>query len=134
MNPPRTLAGLGLTGLPNRGAPADGGTPVTGLAVDSRAVREGFVFAAIPGTKLDGAAFAQYAVRQGAVAVLGTEAGAGIARKDLGGLPVPFFVAENPRLELATLAARFHPRQPGVMAAVTGTNGKTSVTHFLRQI
>ena len=130
----RTLAGLGLTDLPNRGAPVEGQTAVTGLAVDSREVREGFVFAAIPGNRVDGASFAQFAIRQGAMAVLGTETGAETAREDIGELPVPFFLTDNPRLELARLAARFYPSQPGVMAAVTGTNGKTSVAHFLQQI
>ena len=134
MNATRTLAGLGLTKMPNLGAPADPDTPIVGLAVDSRKVAGGFVFAAIPGTELDGATFAQYAVRQGAVAIIGTEDGAETVRADLGGLPVPFFATAQPRLALAHLAARFYPRQPGVMAAVTGTNGKTSVSQFLQQI
>ncbi|MDH3666304.1 MAG: UDP-N-acetylmuramoyl-L-alanyl-D-glutamate--2,6-diaminopimelate ligase [Paracoccaceae bacterium] len=131
---PRTLAALGLTEMPNRGADADPDAQVRGIAVDSREVRDGFVFVAIPGTRLDGASFAQYAVRQGALAVVATQAGAETARRDLEGLPVPVFIAEEPRLALARLAARFYPRQPEVMAAVTGTNGKTSVSDFLRQI
>ena len=131
---PRTLEGLGLTRLGHAGPVPDGATPVTGLAVDSREVEEGFVFVAIPGLKLDGAAFAQYAVRQGAAAVVCTEAGLGIARDDIGELPIPFFLSAEPRAELARLAAAFHGAQPPVMAAITGTNGKTSVASFLRQI
>ena len=133
-SPERSLAGLGLTALPHEGPAPDPAAPVTGIAVDSRAVAEGFVFIAVPGVKLDGASFAQYAVRQGAIAVVATEAGVRTIRGDLGGLPVPVFVTEEPRLWLSRLAAAFHARQPGVMAAVTGTNGTTSTAHFLREI
>ena len=134
IRPARTFAALGLTGLPHRGPAPDPDAVVAGLAVDSRAAREGFVFVAMPGTRLDGAAFAQYAVRQGAIAVVATEAGVETARGDLGGLPIPFFVTGDPRVELARLAARFYGMQPRTLVAVTGTNGKTSTAHFLRQI
>jgi len=134
IRPARTIGALGLAGLPFRGPDPDPDAVVAGVAVDSRAVREGFVFCAMPGTRLDGAKFAQYAVRQGAIAVVATEAGVETARGDLGGLPVPFFVTEEPRALLARLAARFYDAQPRVIAAVTGTNGKTSTAHFLRQI
>lgn len=134
IRPARTIASLGLMELPFRGQAPDSNAVVHGLAVDSRVVREGFVFVAIPGTRLDGANFAQFAVRQGAVAVVATEAGAEAARADIGELPVPFFVTGEPRKLLARLAARFYEAQPRIMAAVTGTNGKTSTAHFLRQI
>jgi UDP-N-acetylmuramoyl-L-alanyl-D-glutamate--2,6-diaminopimelate ligase len=130
----RTFAALGLAGLPIQGPEPDTGSAVEGLAVDSREVREGFVFFAIPGTKLDGADFVQFAVRQGAIGVVATAAGVEIARRDLEGLPVPFFVSEDPRAILAQAAARFSGAQPEVVVAVTGTNGKTSTAHFLRQI
>ncbi len=130
----RSLAGLGLAGLPVEGPAADPGMAVAGLAVDSRQVRDGYVFFAMPGTRLDGAEFARFAVRQGAVAVVATPAGVETARADIGHLPVPFLVAEEPRRVLAEAAARFHGAQPQVMVAVTGTNGKTSTTQFLRQI
>ena len=134
IRPARTTTSLGLTDLPFRGPDPDPDAVVLGLAVDSRAVRDGFVFVAIPGTRLDGASFAQYAVRQGAIAVVTTAAGIETARSDIGGLPVPFFIAEEPRAVMAQLAARFYGAQPTTMAAVTGTNGKTSTAHFLRQI
>lgn len=130
----RTLDGLGLTRLAHAGPAPEGATPVAGIAVDSRQVAPGFVFVAVPGLRMDGATFAQYAVRQGAIAVVVTEAGLEVARRDIGALPVPFFLTETPRAELARLAAAFHARQPEVMAAVTGTNGKTSVASFTRQI
>ena len=131
---PQTFESLGLMALENAGPAADPATPVAGLAVDSREVRDGYVFVAVPGTRLDGASFAQYAVRQGASAVIGTAAGLATARADIGTLPVPFFLHSNPRAELARLAAAWFERQPETIVAVTGTNGKTSVTHFLRQI
>ncbi|HSF94810.1 MAG TPA: UDP-N-acetylmuramoyl-L-alanyl-D-glutamate--2,6-diaminopimelate ligase [Thermohalobaculum sp.] len=134
IHPARTLGGLGLTALAAEGPAPDPKAPVAGLAVDSRAVRDGFVFFAMPGTRLDGASFVQYAVRQGALAVVATPAGVRTIQGDLGGLPVPVFVTGEPRAVLARSAALFYGAQPGVMAAVTGTNGKTSTAHFLRQI
>ncbi|MEM9146521.1 MAG: UDP-N-acetylmuramoyl-L-alanyl-D-glutamate--2,6-diaminopimelate ligase [Pseudomonadota bacterium] len=130
----RTFEGLGLMALPVAGPAPQPQTPVTNLAVDSRQVGAGALFAAIPGTRLDGAEFAQFAVRKGAVGVLATPEGAETARSDLGTLPVPVFLSDTPRAELARLAAAFWPAQPSTMVAVTGTNGKTSVVHFLRQI
>ncbi|MGD1923662.1 MAG: UDP-N-acetylmuramoyl-L-alanyl-D-glutamate--2,6-diaminopimelate ligase [Paracoccaceae bacterium] len=129
-----TLADLGLERLDRAGPNANGDAIVTGIAVDSRQVKDGFVFVAIPGLKLDGAEFAQYAVRQGASAVVITPTGLEKAKKDIGDLPIPFFLTDQPRLELAQLAARFYGRQPKTMIAVTGTNGKTSVAEFTRQI
>lgn len=129
-----TLASLGLTGLAHAGPRPDPELEITGLAVDSRQVTKGFLFAAIPGTRLDGASFAQFAVRQGAGAVLITPQGLETARADIGDLPVPFLLSDNPRQELAHLAARFFRRQPRTMIAITGTNGKTSVADFTRQI
>ncbi len=129
-----TLVMLGLTRLRHAGPDPDPDTAITGLAVDSRKVRPGFLFVAMPGTKLDGADFAQYAVRQGAAGVVVTPAGLEIAKRDIGDLPVPFFLHRNPRALLARLASYWHHRQPRTMVAITGTNGKTSVAHFLRQI
>ncbi len=103
------------------------GIAVTGLTADSRKVEPGFVFAALPGSKADGARFIADAVARGAVAVLAKA-----------GTPVPEGVALaaalEPRSALALMAARLYPRQPETIAAVTGTAGKTSVASFLRQI
>ena len=101
-----------------------------GLAADSREVKPGFVFAALKGTKTDGARFIKDAVQRGATAVLGTPDIAEQARK----LGVRFIADANPRLKLAQMAAEFYGAQPDFVAAVTGTNGKTSVVSFLRQI
>lgn len=129
---PMRPAALGLGGLARLG-PA-GEPEITGLAVDSRKVSPGNLFFALPGTVVDGARFAQYAVRQGAAAVVATPEGAELMRADLGGLPVPVFLSDAPRAVLAHAAAAFWPGQPGTIAAVTGTNGKTSVASFLHQI
>ena len=108
----------------------DSGTEFSGLAADSREVKPGFLFAALKGVKTDGGRFIEDAVRRGAVAVLGTPDLAEHARK----LGVLFIADMNPRLRLARMAAEFYAAQPKCVAAVTGTNGKTSVAHFLRQI
>jgi UDP-N-acetylmuramoyl-L-alanyl-D-glutamate--2,6-diaminopimelate ligase len=101
-----------------------------GLAADSREVKPGYLFAALSGSKTDGARFIEDAVKRGAIAVLGVPAAADSAKA----LGVRFIAAANPRLRLAELASEFYAAQPGVIAAVTGTNGKTSVASFLRQI
>ena len=103
---------------------------VTGLTCDSRAVRPGFLFAALPGSKTDGREFIPEAIRRGATVVL-TPPGEAVG-PDIGS--VRHLSVENPRRLFALMAARFHARQPEVVAAVTGTNGKTSVVWFLRQL
>jgi len=108
----------------------DVATEFRGLAADSREVKPGFLFAALKGATTDGARFIEDAVKRGAVAVLGTPELAERARK----LGVAFIADKNPRLRLALMAAKFYGAQPKCVAAVTGTNGKTSATYFLRQI
>lgn len=108
--------------------PAD--TPdmeVTGLAADSREVKPGFVFAALAGTRANGAAFIAEALKNGAVAVL-----AGAEAKVDAGIPV--IRHAEPRRALALMSARFYGRQPATTVAVTGTSGKTSVADFTRQL
>jgi UDP-N-acetylmuramoyl-L-alanyl-D-glutamate--2,6-diaminopimelate ligase len=100
---------------------------VTGLAVDSRAIRPGDLFFALAGSKTDGARFIAAAIAAGAVAVAGDH-------PPQDGCKVPFVTLANPRRALALAAARFFPSQPGTIAAITGTSGKTSVAAFTRQI
>ena len=102
----------------------------SGLAADSREVRPGYLFAALAGVCADGADYIKDAVSRGAAAVLGRPE-LGPRAKELG---VRFIAEENPRLALALHAAAFFDAQPKTIAAVTGTNGKTSVSVFLRQI
>jgi len=125
-NSTKTLSALGLTAL--HGADAE----ITGLSVDSRLVRPGHLFAALPGTKAHGAEFIPTALERGAVAVLTDREGAEIARAVLAG--VSLVVTEDPRQALAFAAALWFGRQPETVVAVTGTNGKTSVATFTRQI
>jgi UDP-N-acetylmuramoyl-L-alanyl-D-glutamate--2,6-diaminopimelate ligase len=100
---------------------------VTGLAVDSRAVKPGDLFFALAGSKTDGARFIDSAIASGAVAIAGDHPPQGASR-------VPFVATPNPRRALALAAAKFYPRQPATIVAVTGTSGKTSVAAFTRQI
>ena len=103
---------------------------IAGIGADSRTMAPGFLFAALPGAKMDGRAFIADALARGAVAVLGP-AEDGPLGPDVRAVRLS---AANPRRAYALLAARFWARQPGTVAAVTGTNGKTSTVHFLRQI
>lgn len=99
---------------------------ISGVTADSRRVRPGFLFAALPGAKADGRAFAAQAASAGAAAV--------IAAEDIPGLGVPVIVTPDPRRAYALAARNFWGAQPPVAVAVTGTNGKTSVAGFCRQI
>ena len=99
---------------------------ITGVTADSRLVRPGFLFAALPGAKVDGKSFAAGAVQAGAAAV--------IASGPIEGLNAPVIEAYDPRRTYALAAAAFWGKQPQTCVAVTGTNGKTSVATFCRQI
>ena len=123
----KTLAELGLT------VPGGAETRITGLSVDSRDVKEGHLFAALPGTRVHGGEFIQYALRMKAGAILTDREGAAIAADLLTG-DVPVVIAEDPRETLAFTAALWFEAQPEVQVAVTGTNGKTSVASFTRQL
>jgi UDP-N-acetylmuramoyl-L-alanyl-D-glutamate--2,6-diaminopimelate ligase len=104
-------------------------TPIAGIAFDSRAVRPGFVFVAVPGAKADGLIFASQAAAAGAVAVVG-----GAARPaELEGR-VAYVQVHDARRALALAAAHFQGRQPEKVVAVTGTSGKSSVADFARQL
>ena len=103
---------------------------VSGLALDSRLVKPGYLFAALPGTKFDGVQFVPDALERGAKALLVAE------NASLPPLPEDIAVVRspNPARALAHIAARFYVHQPVTIVAVTGTNGKSSVAEFTRQI
>lgn len=124
----KSLAQLGLHA--RGGADAH----VTGLALDSRDVRDGVLFAALPGSRMHGAEFIPYALRMGAGAVLTDPEGAQIAAEVLAGSDAALVVTEDPRQALSASAALWFGAQPETAVAVTGTNGKTSVATFTRQI
>ncbi|WP_442772813.1 UDP-N-acetylmuramoyl-L-alanyl-D-glutamate--2,6-diaminopimelate ligase [Paenirhodobacter enshiensis] len=124
----KTLGELGLT------ARRGGDLRITGLSVDSRLVQPGHLFAALPGVKAHGAAFAGIALEKGAVAILTDRAGEEIVSPLLAGRDIALVVVEDPRQSLACAAALWFGRQPATVVAVTGTNGKTSVATFTRQL
>jgi len=124
----RTLAELGLTAQGGRQA------RITGLATDSRAVEDGALFAALPGVQTHGARFIATALERGASAILTDADGARLAAEALAGSDAALVVACDPRQTLAYTAALWSGAQPATMVAVTGTNGKTSVASFTRQI
>jgi len=113
---------------------------ISGLCAYSRKVKPGDLFAALPGMQTDGGAFIAEAVERGALAILTghhikelvlTEQGAAPCQN---GPDVPILSDSNPRRVFSLMAGRLHPHQPAKIAAVTGTNGKTSVAAFTRQI
>lgn len=109
---------------------AVGSLEIAGITADSRQVVPGDLFAALPGTRADGRAFIADAVARGAIAVLaplGTVWPADVP-------PRPLILDTEPRQRLAEIAAIFAGPQPTTVAAVTGTNGKTSTVEFLRQL
>jgi UDP-N-acetylmuramoyl-L-alanyl-D-glutamate--2,6-diaminopimelate ligase len=101
---------------------------ISGVTADSRKVGRGSAFVAVPGTKADGLQYVDAAIAAGAVAIMAERAPASLPDT------VALVKVPNARRALALAAARIHPRQPGTIAAVTGTSGKTSVAAFTRQI
>jgi len=102
--------------------------PIAGLAADSRQVEPGYLFAALPGVNTDGARFIATALERGAAAIL-TADGTTLPKTE-----TPIVTGHDPRRLLALIAARFYGQQPETEVAVTGTNGKTSVASFVRQL
>jgi UDP-N-acetylmuramoyl-L-alanyl-D-glutamate--2,6-diaminopimelate ligase len=105
--------------------PALRGLEIAGLSADSRAVAEGFAFFAIPGHAGDGLNYVADATKRGARVVIAQR------RAEC---RLPLIVVDDARAALAHAAARYYPRQPQTIIAVTGTSGKTSVVAFVRQI
>ncbi len=98
---------------------------ICGISADSRTVQPGYLFAALAGVEADGRSFVGQAIENGAAAILTQE-------PMVAGVPV--VTSDNPRRDLALMAARFFEVQPPHIAAITGTNGKTSSAVFLRQL
>jgi UDP-N-acetylmuramoyl-L-alanyl-D-glutamate--2,6-diaminopimelate ligase len=125
-------------GFPVRPVSPGGDEPeVTGVQIDSRRVAPGDLFVAVRGARFDGRDFASDAVGRGAVAVLAVpgplpESAAG----DGWPPPVPWYEADDPRALAGPLAARIHghPERELLLAAVTGTNGKSTVVALLASI
>jgi UDP-N-acetylmuramoyl-L-alanyl-D-glutamate--2,6-diaminopimelate ligase len=124
----KSLNALGLVA-------ANGANPeLSGIAVDSREVRKGFLFVAMLGVKVHGACFVKTALELGAVAILTDAEGAALASEEISEFGAAVVISDKPREALSRTAALWFGAQPRVMMAVTGTNGKTSVSTFVRQI
>ncbi|KUO03847.1 UDP-N-acetylmuramoyl-L-alanyl-D-glutamate--2,6-diaminopimelate ligase [Streptomyces caeruleatus] len=108
---------------------ADAAAEVTGITHDSRAVRPGDLYAALPGARLHGADFVTQAAGLGAVAVLTDPTGA--ERAAATGLPV--LVVEDPRGQMGELAATIygHPGHDLLQIGITGTSGKTTTAYLV---
>ena len=126
----RAIPDLAAPGEVARDWHAAAGLDFAGVSADSRRMQTGFLFVALPGTRLDGRLFIAEAVARGAAAVLAPE---GTDWPD--GVPArPLIHDAEPRRRLAEIAAAMAGAQPETVVAVTGTNGKTSTVEFLRQI
>ncbi len=111
------------------GTPAQPGsdTPIAGIAYDSRQVRPGYLFVALPGTRVDGHDYLAAAFEAGAVAAI-------VARDRLPSLPPGrYLAADDTREALAHVAAQYWgwPGRKVEAVGVTGTNGKTTTTHLI---
>ena len=120
-----------LSALVARDLPVD--PEITGVTADSRAVRPGVLFAALPGSRADGRGFIPAALAAGAAAVIAPEDAPDLDALRLDGA-VPLVRAADPRRLYALAAAAFYGARPEICVAVTGTNGKTSVAVFCRQL
>jgi UDP-N-acetylmuramoyl-L-alanyl-D-glutamate--2,6-diaminopimelate ligase len=102
--------------------------PISGLAIDSRRVAPGNVFFALPGQRADGATFIDEAVSRGAVAIVTSKLPAFPPSK------VTFIRVSDARAALARVAQRYYkfPDRDVTAIGVTGTNGKTTVSHFIQ--
>ena len=105
-------------------------TDISGLAVNSAQVKKGDLFFALAGTARDGRDFIDDAIKRGAVAIVTDTRPFNPEQA----MSIPVVQTDNPRQVMAKAAARFWPQQPGLIGAVTGTNGKTSTVDFMRQI
>jgi len=108
-----------------------GGLPdpaIEGIAIDSRAVKPGYLFVAMKGASFDGHDFIAKALEKGAVAIVG--------ERDLSGLPVPYVRIEDTRQSLTWIAASFYdfPARHLTVIGVTGTDGKTTTCNLIYRI
>jgi UDP-N-acetylmuramoyl-L-alanyl-D-glutamate--2,6-diaminopimelate ligase len=126
---PRPLSGLAeLLGVGRTENLQNGLGILSGVTLDSRAVRPGDLYAALPGTRTHGAAYSDQAVAAGAVAILTDPDGRDRASRT--GLPV--FVVSNPRERLGDVSCWIYgdPSRLMTMIGVTGTSGKTTTSYL----
>jgi UDP-N-acetylmuramoyl-L-alanyl-D-glutamate--2,6-diaminopimelate ligase len=104
------------------------GIAITGITADSRKVTPGMVFVALRGATVDGHDFVEQAVSQGAAAV--------VVEKEKEGIAAPQIVVRSTRAAVSVLASVYygHPSKAMKVIGVTGTNGKTTVTHLIDRV
>ncbi|MES1210999.1 MAG: UDP-N-acetylmuramoyl-L-alanyl-D-glutamate--2,6-diaminopimelate ligase, partial [Acidobacteriota bacterium] len=109
---------------------------ISGVSHDSRTVEPGDLYVALVGQKFDGRAFAGQAAERGAAAILGPLPAGESDRGAPASLAIPWVAAAEPRDLLGPLAARVygHPDRELILAAVTGTNGKSTVATLIAAI
>ncbi len=100
---------------------------IAGIAVDSRQVKDGFIFVAIKGSAQDGHDYIKQAITNGAKAIIHQ---ADIKKEE----GIAYFQVDDPRIALSELASKFYHQQPKYILGITGTSGKSSIVHFTREI
>ena len=126
---PRPLSGLAeLLGMGRTEAIQNGFGVLSGVTLDSRAVRPGDLYAALPGSRTHGAAYSDQAVASGAVAILTDPDGRDRAART----GVPVFVVASPRMSLGDVSCWIYgdPSRRMAMIGVTGTSGKTTTSYL----
>jgi len=105
---------------------------IHGVTHDSQQVQPGDLFVAVPGLDVHGMEFIEQAMLSGAVAVASDEAGVEFARQR----DIPTLLLEQPRSDMALASATIygHPQRKLTLIGVTGTNGKTTVTHIMKSL
>jgi len=127
--PPRPLSGLAeLLGVGRTDFIPNGPGRLTGVTLDSRQVRAGDLYAALPGEHTHGAAYCDQAVAAGAIAILTDPAGRDRAART----GVPVFVVSSPRDRLGDISCWIYgdPSHRMTMIGVTGTSGKTTTSYL----
>ncbi len=102
-------------------------TKITGIAVDSREVKPGFIFVAIKGAAQDGHNYIAQAIANGAIVIVHQD---NVEYSS----EITYIKTDDSRGALGELVTQFYPKQPDHIMGVTGTNGKSSVVHFVREI
>ena len=111
--------------------------PITGISIDSRAVKSGHLFVAMKGGSVDGHDYIPKAIENGAVAIVGERNVGQVAPYgDAGATNLPYIQLENSRRALTWIAASFYnwPGRKLTVIGVTGTDGKTTTTNLIYQI
>ena len=123
---------MSLPQLLGREGEAFADTMIKGMQLDSRKVRPGDLFLALPGEQHDGRQFIEQAVANGAAAVVAEAPVAGF----LEAIPVPLIEVPELRFEAGVLAARFYgnPSHSMHVLGITGTNGKTTTSRIVAQL